>query len=113
MLKVGGENVSPAALETELLALVPAIEQVAVVGVPHPRLVEVPCAYVVLKPGTACTVEEVRALCKGKIASFKIPHHVVPVATLPMTASGKVQRVLLRDRAIRELALETEKDAVA
>lgn len=109
MLKVGGENVSPAALETELMALVPAIEQVAVVGVPHPRLVEVPCAYVVLKPGTSCTVEEVRNLCKGKIASFKIPHHVVPVTALPMTASGKVQRVLLRDRAIRELPAVTEK----
>lgn len=113
MLKVGGENVSPAALETELMTLVPAIEQVAVVGVPHPRLMEVPCAYVVLKPGTTCTVEDVRRLCKGKIASFKIPHHVVPVTSLPMTASGKVQRVMLRDRAIRELNLAAEKEAVA
>jgi fatty-acyl-CoA synthase len=109
MLKVGGENVSPAALETELMALVPAIEQVAVVGVPDPRLIEVPCAYVVLKPGTQCSLEDVKARCKGKIASFKIPHYVVPVDALPMTASGKVQRVLLRDRAARELVENSER----
>lgn len=106
MLKVGGENVSPAALETELLALVPAIEQVAVVGVPHPRLAEVPCAYIVLKPGTTCTIEDVKTRCKGKIASFKIPHYLVTVDALPMTASGKVQRVLLRDRAKQDLGVE-------
>ncbi|HMN70466.1 MAG TPA: AMP-binding protein [Rhodoblastus sp.] len=102
MLKVGGENVSPAALEQELVALVPSIEQVAVVGVPDARLSEVPCAYVVVKQGEQCSLEDVQARCKGKIASFKIPHHVVAVESLPMTASGKVQRVLLRDRALRE-----------
>ena len=107
MLKVGGENVSPAALEEELMALVPAIAQVAVVGVPHPRLSEVPCAYVVLKPGTECTLEDVQTRCKGKIASFKIPHYIVPLDSLPMTASGKVQRVLLREQAIQDLAIET------
>jgi fatty-acyl-CoA synthase len=106
MLKVGGENVSPAALETELLALVPAIEQVAVVGVPHPRLAEVPCAYIVLKPGMTCTIEDVKTRCKGKIASFKIPHYLVTVDALPMTASGKVQRVLLRDRAKQDLGVD-------
>jgi fatty-acyl-CoA synthase len=108
MLKVGGENVSPAALETELIALVPSIEQVAVVGVPDPRLVEVSCAYVVLKPGMECSLEDVKARCKGKIASFKIPHYVVAVDALPMTASGKVQRVLLRERAKRELTLNAQ-----
>ena len=47
--------------------------------------------------------DEVQARCKGKIASFKIPRHVVQVESLPMTASGKVQRVFLRERAAREL----------
>lgn len=103
MLKVGGENVSPAALEQELAELVPSIEQVAVVGVPDPRLIEVACAYVVPKRGMECSLEEVQARCKGKIASFKIPRYVVPVESLPMTASGKVQRVVLRERAVREL----------
>jgi len=103
MLKVGGENVSPAALEQELSALVPSIEQVAVVGIPDARLAEVPVAYVVAKPGMTCGIEDVQARCRGKIASFKIPRHVVLVDSLPMTASGKVQRVMLRDRAMAEL----------
>ncbi|MGV2978949.1 class I adenylate-forming enzyme family protein [Camelimonas sp. ID_303_24] len=103
MLKVGGENVSPAALEQELLALVPAIEQVAVVGVPDERLAEAPCAYVVLKAGATCSLADVQAACKGKIASFKIPRHLVVVDALPMTASGKVQRVMLAKRAREEL----------
>jgi fatty-acyl-CoA synthase len=103
MLKVGGENVSPAALELELSALVPSIEQVAVVGIPDERLAEVAVAYVVPKPGQTCTLADVQARCKGKIASFKIPRHVLVVDSLPMTASGKVQRVMLRDRATREL----------
>ena len=105
MLKVGGENVSPAALEQELAALVPSIEQVAVVGVPDQRLMEVACAYIVPKAGMDCSLQEVQACCKGKIASFKIPRHVVVVENLPMTASGKVQRVSLRERAMQELAL--------
>lgn len=103
MLKVGGENVSPAALEQELTALVPSIDQVAVVGIPDERLGEVAVAYVVPKPGMTCSADEVQARCKGKIASFKIPRHVVQVESLPMTASGKVQRVFLRERATREL----------
>ena len=107
MLKVGGENVSPAALEQELSALVPSIEQVAVVGVPDARLMEVPCAYVVAKPGMDCSLADVQACCKGKIASFKIPRYVIQVDSLPMTASGKVQRVALRTRAVDELTLRS------
>ena len=107
MLKVGGENVSPAALEQELSALVPSIEQVAVVGVPDARLMEVPCAYVVAKLGMDCSLADVQACCKGKIASFKIPRYVIQVDSLPMTASGKVQRVALRTRAVDELTLRS------
>ncbi|HQP65730.1 MAG TPA: AMP-binding protein [Quisquiliibacterium sp.] len=103
MLKVGGENVSPAAVEQELQKLVPAIEQVAVVGLADARLAEVPVAYVVPRAGMTCTVDEVLERCKGRIASFKIPRHVVVVDSLPMTASGKVQRVLLQARARKEL----------
>jgi len=111
MLKVGGENVSPAALEQELVALVPSIEQVAVVGVADRRLLEVPCAYVVPKSGMKCSLDDVQSRCKGKIASFKIPRYVVSVESLPMTASGKVQRVVLRERANRELGPGSNLDA--
>ncbi|MFT4099567.1 MAG: AMP-binding protein [Burkholderiaceae bacterium] len=111
MLKVGGENVSPAALEQELVELVPSIEQVAVVGVPDPRLMEVPCAYVIPKRGMTCSLEDVQARCKGKIASFKIPRYVIVVENLPMTASGKVQRVMLRDRARQSVERPASSDA--
>jgi fatty-acyl-CoA synthase len=111
MLKVGGENVSPAALEEELAALVPSIQQVAVVGVADRRLLEVPCAYVVPKPGMTCSLEDVLWHCGGKIASFKIPRYVFAVESLPMTASGKVQRVALRERANRDLVPSANPDA--
>jgi fatty-acyl-CoA synthase len=104
MLKVGGENVSPAAVELELQRLVPAIAQVAVVAYPDARLAEVPVAYVVPRPGMPCTQEDVLAACKGRIASFKIPRHVVIVDELPMTPSGKVQRTLLKQRALADVA---------
>ncbi|MBE0594494.1 MAG: AMP-binding protein [Gemmatimonadales bacterium] len=103
MLKVGGENVSPAAVEQEVAKLVPSIEMIAVVGFPDARLGEVAVAYVVPKPGMTCTTEEVAGKCKGRIASFKIPRHVIEVPSLPMTASGKVQRVLLKEQALRDL----------
>jgi fatty-acyl-CoA synthase len=103
MLKVGGENVSPAAVEQELLRLVPSVDQVAVVGFPDARLVEVPVAYVVSKSGTTCTLEEVQARCNGQIASFKIPRHVITLESLPMTASGKVQRTALKMRALQDI----------
>ncbi|TFZ02929.1 hypothetical protein EZ313_17005 [Ramlibacter henchirensis] len=100
MLKVGGENVSPQGVEQELSALVPDILQVAVIGVPEPRLVEVPVAYVVLRPGATATEESIIAACKGKIASFKVPRRVVVVAELPQTATGKVQRAVIRKAAL-------------
>ena len=108
MLKVGGENVSPAAVETELLGLVPSIEQVAVVAYPDARLAEVPIAYVVPKAGMTCSLEEVQERCKGRIASFKVPRHVITVATLPMTPSGKVQRTLLKQRALDEISKDVK-----
>lgn len=104
MLKVGGENVSPAGVEQELTRLVPSIEQVAVVPYPDARLGEVPVAYVVPRRGMACTLEDVQKRCKGQIASFKIPRHVLAVAALPTTASGKVQRTVLRELALRDIA---------
>ncbi|WP_174930259.1 class I adenylate-forming enzyme family protein [Burkholderia lata] len=108
MLKVGGENVSPQGVEQALSELVGEILQVAVVGVPHERLVEVPVAYVVLRDGAAITEEAILSACKGKIASFKIPRRVVIVDALPQTASGKIQRGLIRKRAIEELSLLDE-----
>jgi fatty-acyl-CoA synthase len=102
MLKVGGENVDP--METEGLLLEhPAIHQVAVVGLPDERLSEVPVAYVERAPGAGIDAEEVLAWCRGKVASFKLPRHVVFLDALPMTESGKIRKAELREDAKRRL----------
>jgi len=97
MLKVGGENVSPAEVESVLLQ-VPGVAQVAVVGCADPRLQEVAAAFVVLSPGASVTLEIVDSFCRGKIASYKIPRRLIVVDEFPMTPSGKVQKHLLRSQ---------------
>ena len=102
MLKVGGENVDP--MEAEGLLLThPAIQQVAVVGLPDVRLGEVAVAFVERKPDADVDEAEVIAFCRGKVASFKLPRHVVFIDQFPMTASGKIRKVELREEAKRLL----------
>ena len=105
ILKVGGENVDPVEVEALLLQH-PAINQVQIVGVPDERLREVGAACVVLHPGANVTAAELIEFCRGKLASFKIPRHVLFVKEFPMTSSGKVQKVRLRQVAIEELKLQ-------
>ena len=69
-------------------------------GYPDPRLAEVAVAFVVTAPGKAVTNDEIAAYCKGRIASFKAPRHVLAVEAFPMTASGKVQKHKLRALAL-------------
>lgn len=102
MLKVGGENVSPAEVEGYLLAS-GGIQEIAVVGYPDPRLAEVPVAYVIPSAPGSVTAEELIERCKGRIASFKIPRHVFLVDALPMTPSGKIRKVELRAMALESL----------
>ena len=102
LLKVGGENVSPAEVEAYLLQM-PEVDQVAVVGYPDARLAEVPVAFIVPNDGREPDRNAVASHCKGNIASYKIPRHVLCVAELPMTPTGKVQKHKLRTRAIEEL----------
>jgi fatty-acyl-CoA synthase len=98
MLKVGGENVDP--METEGLLLEhPAVQQVAVVGLPDERLGEVAVAYVECRSGAIIDAEEVLGHCRGKIASFKLPRHVVFIEAFPMTESGKIRKTELREDA--------------
>ena len=85
-----------------------AIDQVAVVGYPDSRLNEVAVAFVVTAPGKTVTSEQTAAYCKGRIASFKSPRHVLSVEAFPMTASGKVQK-----HKLRKLALEMLGDPAA
>ncbi len=103
MLKVGGENVDP--METEGLLLAhPSVHQIAIVGFPDPKLAEVPVAFVQRAPGADIDSGTVIDYCRGKVASFKIPRHVIFVDDFPMTASGKIRKVDLRADALRLLA---------
>lgn len=104
MLKVGGENVDPTEVEAFLLEH-PAITKAQVIGVPDPRLTEVACACLVVEPGQAFTDADLDAFCRGKMASFKIPRHMLVVDDYPMTSSGKVQKYLLRQMAAEKLGL--------
>ena len=98
VLKVGGENVDPFEVEA-FLNRHPAVAQAQVVGAPDARLSEVPVAFVILRPGRVLAPEEPRDFCRGRITGFKIPHRFFPVDEFPMTASGKVRRFRLRERA--------------
>jgi len=91
----GGENVSSVEVEATLLRH-PAVHEAAVVGLPHERWGEAPHAFVVLKPGTAATGEELRQFARDRLAHFKAPHSVTFVTELPKTATGKIQKYVLR-----------------
>jgi fatty-acyl-CoA synthase len=106
LLKVGGENVDPTEVEGLLLDD-PRINHVAVVGIPDPRLAEIPVAFVIPAPGAPLTEADVIDACRGRIASFKIPRRVLFVDGFPMTGSGKIQKYLLREEARRRLSTET------
>jgi acyl-CoA synthetase (AMP-forming)/AMP-acid ligase II len=82
----------------------PAINVAAVVGLPDTRLSEVAVAFVQLHPGARMSESDVIEHCRGRVASFKIPRHVAFVDEFPMTSSGKIQKVKLRERARTEWA---------
>lgn len=107
MLKVGGENMSPAEVEGYLLD-VPGVAEVAVVAYPDDRLVEVPVAYVVRNKDADDLVTESQLIdpLRGRIASYKIPRAVLFVDEMPMTPSGKIRKIELRARALKDLATD-------
>ncbi|HQZ40473.1 MAG TPA: AMP-binding protein, partial [Vicinamibacterales bacterium] len=93
----GGENISSVEVEGVLLRH-PAVQEVAVVGLPDPRWGEAPHAFVVLKPGATVDEGELRAFVRDRLAHFKAPHSCTVVAELPKTATGKIQKFVLRGR---------------
>ncbi|MFO7590521.1 MAG: AMP-binding protein, partial [Acidimicrobiia bacterium] len=98
MFIVGGFNAYPAEIENLLLGN-DTLAQVAVIGVPDERLGEVATAYVVPRPGAVVTSEEVIAWAREHLANYKAPRVVEVVDELPMNASGKVLKYVLRERA--------------
>jgi len=105
MVLRGGENVYPREVE-EFLYTRPEIADVQVIGVPDVKYGEELMAWVKLRPGAAVTGDELRAFCKGKIATYKIPRYWKFVDGFPMTVTGKVQKYKMREQAITELGLE-------
>jgi fatty-acyl-CoA synthase len=101
----GGENVYPREVE-EFLYAHPDISDVQVIGVPDARYGEELMAWVVMRPGaTGLTAADVREFCAGKLAHYKVPRYVHVVDGFPMTVTGKVRKVEMRERAVEILDL--------
>jgi fatty-acyl-CoA synthase len=93
----GGENISTIEVE-DVLYRHPAVLEAAVVARPDAQWGETPCAFVTLKEGAAADAAQIIAFCRGHLAHFKAPRHVV-FGPLPKTSTGKIQKFVLRDRA--------------
>lgn len=106
MLKVGGENVAAAEIET-YLAGHPAVKLAQVIGVPDARLQEVPAVFVEKYDDQEVTEQELIDFCKGKIASYKVPRYVRFVTEWPMSTS-KIQKFRLRDQIMTELGISDD-----
>jgi fatty-acyl-CoA synthase len=91
----GGENISSVEVEGVLLRH-PSVQEAAVVGLPHEKWGETPQAFIVLKPGAETTPEALRLFCREHLAHFKVPHGFEFIAELPKTATGKIQKYVLR-----------------
>jgi fatty-acyl-CoA synthase len=106
----GGENVYPREVE-EFLFRHPKVAAVQVFGVPDARYGEELCAWIITKPGQACTEDEIRAFCRDQIAHYKQPRWIRFVDELPVTVTGKPQKFLMRDAMMRELGLSVQASA--
>jgi acyl-CoA synthetase (AMP-forming)/AMP-acid ligase II len=101
MFVVGGFNAYPAEIE-QTITRHDRVSEAAVVGVPDDRLGEAGLAYVIPRPGTTVTEDEIIAFCRERLANFKVPRAVRVVGQLPRNASGKVLKFALRDQARTE-----------
>jgi fatty-acyl-CoA synthase len=98
----GGENLFPREIE-EFLYQHPKVEEAEVFGVPDQKFGEELCAWIKLHPGADATEDEIRGYCEGQIAHFKIPRYIRFVSEYPLTATGKVQKFVMRKLMEEEL----------
>ncbi len=101
----GGENISSLEVE-DVLYRHPAVMAAAVVAKPDPKWGETPCAFVELKPEAKVSESEIIEFCRGHLAKFKAPRAVV-FGELPKTATGKIQKFMLREKAKSAAAIDT------
>jgi fatty-acyl-CoA synthase len=101
----GGENIYPREIE-EFLYTHPDIEDVQVIGVPDAKYGEELCAWVRMRDGAEpVDADAVRAFATGKLAHYKIPRYVMVVDEFPMTVTGKIRKVEMREETARRLGL--------
>ena len=101
----GGENIYPREIE-EFLFTHPDIVDAQVIGVPDAKYGEELCAWLVLREGaSALSAQDVRAFCTGSLAHYKIPRYIRLVEAFPMTVTGKVRKIEMREVSITELGL--------
>jgi acyl-CoA synthetase (AMP-forming)/AMP-acid ligase II len=105
MIISGGENIYPSEVEA-VLAAHPAVQDVAVVGVPDAKWGEAVLAAIVVRPGAALSQAELEAWCRERIAGFKRPkrYAFIDEAQMPRTATGKIQHRALRARLLDDSA---------
>jgi len=101
----GGENIYPREIE-EFLMTHPALVDAQVIGVPDAHYGEELMAWVQLAPGESLTDDELKTFCKDKIAHFKVPRYVRFVTDFPMTVTGKIRKVEMREKSIADLGLK-------
>jgi acyl-CoA synthetase (AMP-forming)/AMP-acid ligase II len=102
MIISGGENIASPEVE-RVIYEIPAVLEAGVVGIPHPKWLEVPKAYVVLKPGETLTAEEIKQHCMKKMAKFKVPKEIEFIDQLPRNPSGKVLKRDLRAMCMNKI----------
>lgn len=107
LYKIGGEQVAPKEVE-EVICGHQAVNQVYICGVPDERMGEVGAAFIQLKPGQNCTQAELEAFVESRVARFKIPKYWFFVEELPMTATGKVQKFMLRQIAVEQIRADSK-----
>lgn len=103
MIKSGGENVASVKIEETLLAY-PGVMNAAVVGLPHPEWGEAVCAFVTLKPGTSADPAAIAAHCRQSLGGFQVPKLVTILDAMPMTATGKLRKVEIRQQYAEHFA---------
>ena len=104
MIIRGGENVYPREIE-EFLSAHPSIDDVQVIGIPDAKYGEELMAWIKPKEGASINIEEMRAFCDGRIAHFKVPRYLKLTNEFPMTVTGKIRKVEMRETSIAELGL--------
>lgn len=104
MIIRGGENIYPREIE-EFFYAHTDIEDATVLGVPDQKYGEEVCLWVRVREGSTITPDEIRDYCKGQIAHYKIPRYIEIVDEFPMTVTGKIRKVEIREMVSKRLGL--------